>query len=183
MKLGEILKIKPGTLIKGIRMTGEPVENRKMYLDLNAWSINGKTVVDFDKTREDPTMRIAALTLVPDRAMVMDGIQEVKKISDITATAMAVNTHLLRDVFIDRSDFGWICEGDIVGMSLGETMVGFVPIGPDIYKKDWCELVCWHRVLIGQKVSWIMMASHSSFHAISDEHLQKKAPDALMEIV
>lgn len=185
MKLGDILKIKSGTLIKGIRMDGEPIENRSIYMDLDGWSINGIPLQQFNESREDPTLRIAALTLIPNHVItdVRKNVMETPTLEDLTITDLAINQNVLGEV-PRYAEFCPLAEGDILGMSLGENLLTFMRYSPDIYRKDSWQVVCYHKLLKGDKIWWVKMMSnplYSSLH--TNEKVRKKAAEAVMEIL
>ena len=187
MILEDILKIKAGTLIKGIRMTGvkDTGAPNSIFMDPHGWTINGMPIAEFDKTRSDPTIRIAALTLAPDRAIkeVAHELIDTEKVGDLTTATLLVNARVLKDVVMYRSQREACREGDLVGMSLGETIVAFQPEAPEIYRKGHATVMCFHSLLIKDQVHWIRTMSNVRVNFYNELVIQEKATELMMEIV
>lgn len=188
MFLGDILKIKAGSLIKGIRLVIPPLTgpaDQGVFIDMDKWTVNGLTHAEYDKNKSDPTTRLVPLTLIKDHAIKVVAKDLIDTVcdSDLTTTALLVNSRVMHDAFTVHSNFHTIRAGDIVGMSLGKTIVSFQPEAPEIYRKGTATLCCFHCVLMKQKIYWIRMMSKTRVSFYDEEGTQRRVPKMLMEII
>lgn len=185
MYLSDILNIKAGTLIKGIRLEtwpGSSPRQTRFFMDVCGWSIDG---VPLSELKEDDTTRIVPLTLIEDRVInvVAKELVPTNVATDLTTTALLVNSRVLREAFTVHREFRSIEAGAIVGMSLGTTIVSFQPEAPEIYRKGDASLACFHCVLMKEEVCWIRMMSQKRVAFFDEKNIQGAMSQTEMEII
>lgn len=183
MKLAEILGIKAGALIKGIRIDeNHSLGHRRNFLSLDGWMFNN---VPLEKPEDpDQTLHFVSLVLVPDPSIkpLLGQIKHISEPSDISVKKLMHNQDLLRHVHMNLPDFCPFTEGSVLGMSLGESIVSFVPQYPNIYKNDYYQIMCWHKILIVDKVAWLKMTSNIRINSSSIVDVRGHIADSKMEL-
>jgi len=188
MYLGDILKIKAGGLIKGIRLVSHPSLPTRYYMNMSGWLIDGTPSAGFYKgagSRDDPTTLIAPLTLIHDRDInaIAKELMPTRNASDLTTTSLLVNSRVMRESFTVHHNFRSVEAGSVVGMSLGDTIVSFQPEAPEIYRKGAASLACFHCVLIKEEVCWIRMMSEKRVAFFDEKKIQDEISSTQMELI
>jgi len=168
MHLESILNIKPGQLIKGVSVRDREDQQSLAFVcvNLDGWVINGVKLEDANVLPDD-TIRIVGMTGISDCDILDLGNLVSKITSNRNATknlnleSLRCNTAVLRDSFWRKSTFVPLAQGEVVGMSLGESILSFFPAGADFYHKNTQEVWCLHRVLHKNNVIWIRLVSQS----------------------
>lgn len=167
-------------------MFGSADETRSIHMNLDGWFIDGVPLKEFDQSRKkDDTLRIAALTLIPNHVIEKErkNVMETLSIDDITVSKLGINQNVLREVFRSGPEFCPLAEGDILGMSLGETILSFLSHS-DIYRKDSWQLVAYHKILKGNKIWWVkLMSGVLNNNYYTNAGTREQVRHALMEIL
>jgi hypothetical protein len=171
MKLGDILALQPGELIKGahvkdVTISADPTWGQvpTFFLNKDGWIINNVKAEKIS-SKPDDTVRIMPLTFVQDRDITDLG-NRVSKITpdsqlqaELHQKVFSKNSKYLKTLMDKPCDFYAISQGEIVGMSLGETVLMFVPQMDGGYRSDFYDICCWHRILHKNKVIWLLMTT------------------------
>jgi len=178
MRLREILDIAPGKLILGINVISA---SNAAFFNMDGWSLDG-IPTSIKNKRPDDTVRLIALTCLPNPAILKheESLRKTLYSQEFTFDDLASNSRIIKKLLSDY-EFEHVTEEQMVGMSLGESILSFAPKASDIYRADFYEVCCLHKVLFKQKVIWVRMTTNIrvNFHTKSMEH----ALNAPMEVL
>lgn len=156
VSLKEVLELKPGTLIRGLKINF----SGSMNFSLDGWHFDQRKLVK-------------SLLSYSDRDRFCYTYYKNSKVQEhINNNSIHINdgTNLTFGVFRANGEAffkdmqTWfiqdiIDDGECLGMSLGENFIALQPSHHDMYRADYYQVYVFHKVLHGQAIKWIALHS------------------------
>lgn len=179
MKLGEILSLPPGALIKGVTSRIDQSTDKDapplFYLRIDDWSANIKDNVIPSTVYEDKYILslnfIKATNLYDSLAdLRSNGAKHFSLLKSLTF----FNKKLLHDIH----------KGKIVGMSLGESILLLNDWSNTLstYRRGLLDLYCLHRILFNTSVKWLLLKGQANIN-FYNTILESRTYNTSMEII
>jgi len=157
-KLGDILDIPAGTLIKGLHVS----YSGSIRFSLHGWNIEQRRYIKGLWTSVD--REVFTFEYYPD-ARVADLFAEktlyVYKPGNMTFETFRRNGEAYyKDInhWVKQEQF---VVGDCIGMSLGESFVAIQPTNAEMYRPDYYEIYLFHKILHNDTIKWIILRSNA----------------------
>lgn len=156
MSLREVLNLKPGTLIRGLKIT----MTGTVEFSVDGWEFDQRRLVKEILAPVDRT--IFSYTYYKGSKIqeyVNNNAVHINDGSNFKYGTFRKNGEIFfKDVkpWFDQEN---INDGDCLGMSLGENFIALQPSHHDMYRPDYFEMFVFHKILHGDGIKWIALQS------------------------
>lgn len=179
MKLGKILDIQPGTLIKGLHVN----LSGSIRLSLDGWIFDQRKLVRglwSSCDREQFTFQFYNDCRVGD--LLEDQQIILHKVDNMSLGIFQQNGKAFYQDINKWTKQVRIESGECLGMSLGENFIAVKPSHADIYRPDYYEVYLFHKVLHDGTVKWIVLQSRTISKNLIVLNPKTALPEIIMEL-
>jgi len=154
----QLIKIPAGVLFRGLYITYAG----NVFLSTRKWTFEQKKYVKgLWSTVERETFSFEYVKNIRISSLLKTG-----NISAYTGEGVSLPTFRRNGTFLFKEIITWtkkevVCNGDCLGMSLGESIVAVRPFNLGTYRPDFYEVYLFHKVLYGDAIKWIILQSNS----------------------
>jgi len=156
MKLKEVLEIKPGTLIKGLKISLAGT----VHFSTEGWMMAQRRLVrNFLTCTDRNNFSYTFYKNIKVQEHINNKVITINNDENFSYATLKKNGRaVVTDMLIHFSQEN-IVNGECIGMSLGENFIALQPSNYGMYRPDYYYVYILHKILHAQEIKWVILQS------------------------